>query len=289
MTGHIATRNSDTPPSSTLIPVGGRRKLLLVAEGLHVLDQQVCAALTEHSKEALLALARQHLACGAQALAVNMGPSRAMAELTPWVVETLSLELAVPFFFSANGLASPELLRRYGHRLTINAVTADPAALPKSLVTAKECGTGLVVLLVRPGLAPSGSADRLALAAEVIDQALRVGFPLPQLYLDPLLTLRPDPLAWRISRGVPDLGPVAETIVQLRQLDDSVRTIVALGNCARGGESNEHAGIRARVLAVLVEAGLDAVILNGRDPALLRACQSFTGDMLPDEMISRAA
>lgn len=289
MTGKTAASTTETKPTTDLSPGGGRRKLLLVAEGLHVLNQQANAAIIGRNREALLALARQHLACGAQALAVNLGPSRAMAERTEWVTEILSEELAVPLFLSANGLAFPELLHRCGHRLTINAVTADPADLPQSLVTAKEFGTGLVVLLVSPGLTPTGSADRLALASMVIDQALRVGFPLQRLYLDPLLTLRPDPMAWRISRGLPDLGPVADTIGQLRQLDDSLRTIVALGNCTPGGESSSHAGRQARVLAVLIEAGLDAVILNGRNPALLSGCQDLAGGSFPRESISRAA
>ena len=288
MTGNTATRNPDTTPTN-LAPDRGRRNLLVVAAGLHVLNQQACAAITDRDQEALLSLARQHLARGAQALAVNPGPGRAMAELTPWVTETLRQELPVPLFLSAQILAFPELLRRHGHNLTINAVTADPASLPGSLATAKECGSGLVVLLVKPGLTPAGSADRLALASEVIDQALKIGFPLRHLYLDPLLTMRPDPLAWRISRGLPDLAPVVETMSQLRELDEGLRTIVALGNCAQGENSNGRTGIQARVLAVLIDAGLDAVILNGQDPSLLHACHALAGGRLPAEVSSRAA
>jgi 5-methyltetrahydrofolate corrinoid/iron sulfur protein methyltransferase len=287
MTGNTATRNPDFPLTNPT--PGGRHELLVVAEGLHVLNRQTCAAITDRDRERLLSLARKHLACGAEALAINLGPSRAMTDLTPWVTETLRQELAVPLFLSANALAFPELLRRHGHNLTINAVTADPAGLPSAMTTANECGTGLVVLLVRPGLTPAGSADRLAIAAEVIDQALRLGFPLQHLYLDPLLTLRPDPLAWRISRGMPDLTPVVETIVQLRLLDDSLRTIVALGNCSGVVESNGRTALQARVLAVLIEAGLDAIILNGQDHSLLRACHGLASGELPGDAIFRAA
>lgn len=286
MTGNTATRNPDAT-LTTPRQDSGRRELLVVAEGLHVLNEQTCAAMANRDREALLFLARQHLAGGAQALAVNMGPGRTMGELTPWVTETLRQELAVPLFLSASALAFPELLRRHGHNLTINAVTADPVGLPRAMTTAKECGTGLVVLLVRPGLTPAGSADRLAIAAEVVDQALRLGFPLQRLYLDPLLTLRPDPLAWRISRGLPDLTPVVETIIQLRQLDDNLRTIVALGNCDRGVPS--RTSLQARVLAVLVEAGLDAGILNGQDPVLLLTCSGLAGDKFPEDAVYRAA
>jgi 5-methyltetrahydrofolate--homocysteine methyltransferase len=288
MTGNTATRNPDAT-LTTPRQDRGRRELLVVAEGLHVLNEKTCAAMANRDREALLFLARPHLAGGAQALAVNMGPGRTMGELTPWVTETLRQELAVPLFLSASALAFPELLRRYGHNLTINAVTADPAGLPSAMTTAKECGTGLVVLLVRPGLTPAGSADRLAIAAEVVDQAMRLGFPLQRLYLDPLLTLRPDPLAWRISRGLPDLTPVVETIIQLRLLDDNLHTIAALGNCFRGGEGNGRAGLQGRALSVLLEAGLDAVILNGQDPALLQACRGRGGGELREDVIYRAA
>jgi cobalamin-dependent methionine synthase I len=287
MTGNTATRNPDSAPTP-LPQQGTPRELLVVAEGLHVLNRQTCAAITNRNRETLLSLARQHLAYGAQALAVNMGPGRTMGELTPWVTETLRQELAAPLFLSAKGLTFPELLSRHGQNLTINAVTADPASLPGALALAKECGTGLVVLLVRPGLTPAGSADRLALAAEVVDQALQLDFPLQNLYLDPLLTLRPDPLAWRISRGLPDLTPVVETIIQLRQLDDNLRTIVALGNCFRRMESDTVNGLQARALAVLIEAGLDAVILNGQDPALLRTCLVASGKN-PANVMSQAA
>lgn len=289
MTGNTATRTSETITISDRTSGCTRRKLLTVAEGLHVLNQPVCSAILDRNKEALLSLARQHLSCGAGALAVNLGPSRAMAARTEWVADTLCQELAVPLLLSASGLAFPKLLHRHGQRLTINAVTANPAALPQSLTAAKEYGASLVVLLVRPGLAPSGSADRLALASEVIDQSLRVGFPLQHLYLDPLLTLRPDPLAWRISRGLPDIGPVAETIIQLRQMNEDLRTIVALGNCALGADSNGEAGIQARVLTVLVEAGLDAVIVNGRNHALMQVCKNLTGGNPKAETVSRAA
>ena len=286
MTGNTKSRHH-CPEQTDHPSAARRRELLVVAEGLHVLNQRVCAAVTDQDAAALLALARQHLAGGAQALAVNLGPGRAMARLTPWVTETLRRELTVPLFLSANGLAFPELLRRHGTHLTINAVTADPAALPQALATANECGSALVVLLVRPGLTPTGSADRLAVASEVIAQALRHGFPLRRLYLDPLLALRPDPLAWRISRGMPDLGPVAETISQLRQLATGLRTIVALGNCATG--DNRSSDLQAKILTVLVDAGLDAVLLNGRDSALMAACRELARDGAMAGPVSRAA
>jgi len=256
-----------------------RENLLLVAEGLHVLNDEVRKAILERNKDALLILARRHLACGAHALAVNLGPSREMSRLTPWVTETLREALpTTPLFLSANGLSFPDLLRRHQPGLTINAVTADPATLPEALRIARDGAADLVVLLVRPGLTPAGSEDRLAVAAEVIDLALRTGFPLHRLYLDPLLTLRPDPLAWRISRFLPDITPVAETVSQLSQLDAGLRTIVALGNYALEAEHGEGNAMPARLLAVLLEAGLSAVILNGRSPALLNTCRDHTAD-----------
>ena len=92
---------------------------LLVAEGLHVLNQEVYSAVTQRSADKLLALARRHLATGVQALAVNLGPGKTMAGLTAWVAQTLLEQLRIPLFFSANILAHPTILQSYGPQLTI--------------------------------------------------------------------------------------------------------------------------------------------------------------------------
>jgi hypothetical protein len=266
----VGTINLDPPA------IGAERKPLLVAEGLHVLDRRVYEAVTGRDGDALRRLALNHLRTGAQALAVNLGTGRTMAELTSWVIASLAKWTAVPLFVSANILEHPDTLRSLGHRIVVNAVTADPASLSLSMRIAEQYGAGLAVLLVTPSLIPRGVDDRLLLAAEVLDLAYRIGLPFFRLYLDPVLSCRPDPFAWHISRGLPDIGSTAETISLIRELDTGVRTIAALGTGVR--EAGEQQGGRtgAGMLSLLTASGVDAVILNCRDGNLINAFMNTT-------------
>ncbi|HHO48302.1 MAG TPA: hypothetical protein ENN06_07605 [Desulfobacteraceae bacterium] len=246
-----------------------KRKPLLVAEGLHVLHRLAYEAVTGRDGAMLRRLALHHLRTGAQALAVNLGTGRTMRELTPWVIASLAEWTDVPLFVSANILDHPAILRSLGHRIVVNAVTADPASLSLSMRIAEQYGTGLAVLLVRPGLTPRGVDDRLLLAAEVLDLAYRVRLPFSRLYLDPVLACRPDPFAWHVSRGLPDIGSTAESISLIKGLDTGVRTIAALGAGAREAGVQKGGRTGAGMLSLLTAAGVDAVILNCKNTELM--------------------
>lgn len=257
---------------------GGKRIPFLVAEGLHVLNRQVYEAVSRQDGASLRRLVRDHMGAGAgaQALAINLGRGRTMARLTPWVISSVAEWTDTPLFVSANILDHAPVLRSFGTRIIVNAVTADTASLACSLRTAQQFGVGLVVLLVRPGLSPCGAHDRLVLAAEVLDLASRVGMPFSRLYLDPVLGCRPDPIAWNISRGFPDAGPVAESIAMIKELEGGVRTLVGLGPGTEGLSGERRDRMQLSVLSLLTAAGLDAVIMNCLNGVLMTALRGRT-------------
>lgn len=288
------TRTTPSTPSDTIAQPLSPQKFFPVAEGLHILNRQVYEAVTTRDREALLALAGRHLGSGARGLAVSLGTGRKMAELTPWVVESLVRGTDARLFLSANVLDHPDLLRRFGDRIVINAVTVEADTLALALESARQHEAGLVVLLVRPGLTPTGLNDRLLLAADVIDRAVRTGLHPNRLFLDPILSCRPDPHALKISRGLPDVGIVAETVSLIRQIHPDVRTIVGLGTGQPSGRE-PHGWMRQGILTVLLEAGLDAAIMNCLDPVMMstgqnhRAAASPCGAERHGDEVSRAA
>lgn len=265
------------PPLSTHNKM---QKPTLVGEGLHVLNVQIDAAIRKQDRSFLINRVGREIATGAEALAINLGPGRIMAELTPWVVETIAGAVDVPLFLSAGITALDSVLEKYGPRITINAVTAHPDTLTEHLATAKRYGTHLVVLLVRPGMVPTGIDDRLQLASEVIGTAMDIGLPPKQLYLDPVITCRPDPQAWRISRGMPDIHPVLETIVTINELQMDIKTIVAMGNGTLGLSRQQKSAAQCRMLKLLTEAGAGAVILNCLDKSLMATANHLMQDTL---------
>lgn len=235
---------------------------LLVADGIHVFSQKVYGAICRQDRETLTSVARAQIKAGAQALAVNLGPGRKMRQHVPWVIDTLRTATDIPLFYSANILAHHDILQVHGKSITINAVTANDDELQRALQSAETYGCSVVVLLVKSGKGAATLDDRISLACEVLEKATVLDLPLSRLYLDPVLAYRPDPVAWKMSRGMPDVADAAEAISLIKQLDGQVRTIAALGNCT--GTVN-----RSRVLAVLTAAGLDAVMLDCLDPSVM--------------------
>lgn len=248
---------------------------LLVADGIHVLNPQVHRAITTQDTKKLELQVCKQLASGAQALAVNLGPGKKMGEMTSWVMETIREVTDTQLFFSENIVRNVQVMQDYGSKITINAVTAGHGELVEAFEAAGEYGSSVVVLLIRPGRMTSGIDARIRLASEIIEQAIAIGLPLSRLYLDPVLSCHPDPAAWTVSRGLPDVASAAETISLIKQLDCQVKTIVALGNSSAGVTRENRSSVHSSILSVLAEAGVDAVLLNCLDKEVMRTADAI--------------
>lgn len=250
--------------------------LLLIGEGIHVLNPLVFNAIKEKQRDQLGRLTRQRVEAGAQALAVNLGPSKYMQQQMGWILDTITAETDVPLFFSSNVLNNQKILEKYGRKITINAVTADTDSLLQYMETARQFGTGLVVLLVKSDLVPAGVNDRIILANEVLEAAGKADLPLNRLYLDPVLGCRPDPFALKVSRGFPDLGTIVESLFFMKELHRDLKTIIGIGNGSVGISSEKRSFLHCRMLQILAPAGLDAAIINCLDKELMNTVQNMT-------------
>ena len=242
---------------------------------MHILNPRFSQAVKNRDSKRLAAMAVSQVQAGATALDLNLGTSRKNREQTAWAVETIQHAVQVPLFISAHALAQPELLRKYNKTVTINSVTAEPTALAAAMHTAGDADIRLVVLLVRPGLTPYTADERLLLAAEVLEAADKTGFPTDNLFLDPLFHLRPDPLTWQLSRGIPDIDSVLETLKMLPELaGNGLRTLVALSSASQFLPAGERSALHCRLLPLLIAAGIDAVIVNCRDNRLMHIARN---------------
>ena len=244
--------------------------LTIIGQDMHIMNPGFSRAVEEKDGSSLAVMAEKQVEAGAQALDLNLGPARKNNSLIRWAVAAIQEAVQVPLFISSHVLSQPDGLKTHRGTPTINSVTADPSSLSAAMNMAKEHGAHLVVLLVRPGLTPFTVDERLQLAMEVLDTADRSGFPLADLYLDPLFHLRPDPMTWQLSRGVPDIDSVLKTIELLPQLsDEKVRSLVAISSASQFLPASERPGLHQRLLPMLAAAGLDAVILNCHDSRLM--------------------
>jgi cobalamin-dependent methionine synthase I len=257
------------------MPKTCKTPLFLIGQNLHILNPAFARAVKNRDEQALLALARPLIDSGAAALDINLGPGRDLAAPLCWLIETIQKKWPVPLFLPA-GRHLPAALARHRGRATINAVTADPALLADTMKLARDEGADLVVLLTRPGLWRNRQQDQLQLALDVLEQSDAIGLALDNLYLDPVFSVRTDPVTWRLSGGMPDLDRVLELIALIGELTDGCgRTLLALGNGTLGLAADKRSAFHCRMLPLLAGAGLNAAILDCRDARLMEIGRSL--------------
>jgi cobalamin-dependent methionine synthase I len=263
------------------------KKLLIVGESLHILNPSFHKVLAEKDDKKLRAMAEKQIKAGAMALDVNTGPAKAMADLLQWAVEVIQENNDTPLFLPAITTGMEKWLQAHRGKATINAATADPARLADIMQQACDSDSSLVVLLTKPGMGSNDINEKIQIASEVLTQAERISFPLDHLYLDPIFSVRTDPVSWRLTRGVPDMEPVLETLSLVKELSgNKVKTILALANGTLGLLPENRSAMQCRLLPILAESGLDAVILNCNDKALMNEVRRLKS---PKQLKQKAA
>lgn len=248
----------------------------LIGEDLHVLNQTFLDAVEQRDEEQIVKMAIEQADGGATALDINLGQNQKLGRLTPWLVETIQGRIDIPLFLSSHVLSQQRALEVHQGTATINAVTANPAELSRAMETAHYFKANLVVLLVSSDLTPTDENGRLQLASVVLEMAGKQGFPLEQLYLDPVVSCRQDPASWALSAGLPDINLILESIKLLCELGgSSLNTIVALSNASLCLASEKRSAFHCQLLPLLADAGLSAVILNCRDQQLMTVAREL--------------
>ncbi len=248
----------------------------IIGEDLHIMNHEFLRVMETQDAEGLVRLARRQVEAGAAALDINLGQNKKFGRRTPWLVETIQQAMDVPLLLSNHVLNEPRALEVHQGTATINAVTANPAELLRAMETAKRFQANLVVLLVSSKLTPTDANGCLRLALMVQEIADEVGMPLEQLYLDPVISCRPDPAAWGLSAGLPNIDVLLNSIRLLGELSDHrLRTIAAISNSSLCLAAGKRSAFHCRLLPMLVEAGLDAVIMNCRDKKLMAAAKNI--------------
>jgi 5-methyltetrahydrofolate corrinoid/iron sulfur protein methyltransferase len=254
----------------------GEERMEIIGEDLHVMNQEFLHAMENMDKEKILTLVKKQVDGGAMALDVNLGQNHTLGRLTPWLVETIQNEVNLPLLLSNHVLKQQRALEVHQGTATINAVTANSAELITAMKTALYFQANLVVLLVSSKLTPTDVNGRLQLANEVLQTASRVDFPVERLYLDPVISCRQDPGAWSLSAGLPDINLILESITFIGELGEpKLKTIVSLSNASVCLAAGERSSFHCKLLPLLENAGLKAVILNCRDKNLMNVANDL--------------
>jgi 5-methyltetrahydrofolate--homocysteine methyltransferase len=209
--------------------------------------------------------AMEQAAAGATLLDVNVG--------TPGVDEPAVMEQAV---FCVTGAATlplvldssnPEALERglkaVDGKALVNSVSGEEKSLSRVLPLVKKYGAAVIGLTLDEKGIPATAEERVDIAARILDAAQRVGIPKENVFIDCL--------ALTVSA---EQKQASETLKAIRAVKArlGVKTALGVSNISFGLPSRPL--ISSTFLAMALEAGLDAAIINPKERAMMDAWRS---------------
>lgn len=240
--------------------------MLQIGNQLRLSRPLMAAAVAQRRASLIQSLARQQVEAGANWLLLDMGPQRRSgAEDLAWLVRTIHDEIQVPLALRSDDPAALEAGLHAARDMTlIDATLPAVGDITPYLDLALRFGSRLA-LCASPGGLPVSTAERLAQATEVmLPRALAAGLPLERLYIDPLVAA--------LTCDQPRLPATVETLRLLKvAADPAPNTLVHLDDVADGVADAARPYITQAYVAMLLAAGVDALVANYLDPSLADA------------------
>ncbi len=250
--------------------------MFIIGELINGMYQVIGKAIKEKNKAVIQKCALDQIAAGADSLDVNCGPgSKNPTADIQWLVEviqevtdkTLVLDSSKPQVIAAG-------LKVMRNKAMINSTTADPQKLAILIPLANQYNAKLIGLAIDAKGIPQNKDQRLELAATIVAACSESGFPIEQLYLDPIVL--------PVNVGQPQMKDILETIRDFKIISEpQPKTIVGLSNVSQG--SCVRSLINRTFLVMAVTYGLDAAILDPKDKELMDAM--ITAELILNKQI----
>lgn len=246
------------------VVIGIDKPFVIIGEKLNPTGiKKLGQALVERNMDYVKHLAKRQVDWGADVLDVNVGhPQIEEAEVMPLVVEAVQSVVDVPLCIDSN---EPKILEAglnaiRGGKPLVNSVNGEEKQLSTVLPIVKARGAAVIGLTIADDGIPATAAGRLAAAAKVIERAAKIGIPIEDIIIDPLVmtvghnssaalvTLKAIELiknefgvnislgASNVSFGLPDRHSVNAAMLSIAMLTGATTSItdpIKLGNTIR--------------------------------------------------------
>jgi 5-methyltetrahydrofolate corrinoid/iron sulfur protein methyltransferase len=142
----------------------------------------------------------------------------------------------------------------------INSTSADKAKLDILVPLALKYKTGLIALTLDKKGVPQDKDRRLELAAMIVADCQEKGFPLDELYIDPVV------LPVNVAQA--QLEATLQVLTEFKIISQPPpKTVVGLSNVSQG--TKERGLVNRTFLIMAIVNGLDAAILDPLDKELM--------------------
>ncbi|GAB4496648.1 MAG: methyltetrahydrofolate cobalamin methyltransferase [Anaerolineales bacterium] len=173
------------------VTIGIDKPFVIIGEKLNPTGiKKLGQALVERNMDYVKHLAKRQVDWGADVLDVNVGhPQIEEAEVMPLVVEAVQSVVDVPLCIDSN---EPKILEAglnaiKGGKPLVNSVNGEEKQLAAVLPIVKARGAAVIGLTIADEGIPPTAEGRLAAAAKVIERAAKIGIPIEDIIIDPLV------------------------------------------------------------------------------------------------------
>jgi len=238
--------------------------MFIIGELINGMYKEVGKAIKERDKAVIQKLAKEQLRAGADALDLNCGPaSKDQVSDLRWLVETVQEAVEATLSLdSTKPKAIEEALKITRKKAIINSTSADKEKLDLLIPLAVKHKAYLIGLALDKKGVPQDKDGRLELAATIVASCQEHGFPVDELYLDPIVL----PVKFAQDQ-------LADVLVSLKEFkiiaEPAPKTVVGLSNVSQG--SSERSLLNRTFLVMAAAYGLDAAILDPKDKELMDA------------------
>lgn len=244
--------------------------MIIIGEKINATRSAVKTIIQNRDAAALLDLAKQQAAAGANYIDVNVGTGVGSGEdeieAMDWAVRTIQTQVTVPLCIdSADPAVMDAGLRAHtGSPAMLNSTKAEDGYLAQVVPLAKQYDTLLVGLAMDESGIPKTAEDRVRACEKIVAACRKNEVPLERVYFDTLVM----PISTDVKQGLVTL----KTLTAIKERFPEAKTVLGLSNISYGLPARGR--INAAFVQMAIYAGLDAAIIDPLDGELMAAVRA---------------
>jgi 5-methyltetrahydrofolate corrinoid/iron sulfur protein methyltransferase len=250
--------------------------MFVIGERINGMFTDAKRAIEKRDVGAIQNLALRQIEAGADALDVNVGPTKGKAiDNMRWMIEAIQEVTDNPICIDTPKFDVMQAgLECCENPCIINSTKASLDELDRYVPLAVAHEARLVALTLDETGVPRDVNGRVAMGANIVTKAMGYGLPMTDLFIDPVI----------LPVNVAPKQPVAvmEAIGQLKMISDPPPNfIIGLSNVSQN--CKERSLLNATYVAMCIGVGLNAAIMDAFDRELMNA--AITAEVLMEKQL----
>jgi 5-methyltetrahydrofolate corrinoid/iron sulfur protein methyltransferase len=250
--------------------------MYIIGELINGMYKDIGQAIQTKDKSIIQKRALEQVKAGADALDVNCGPaSKDPLNDIQWLINSIQevTDRAIAIDSSRPQVIESGL-KAAKNKVIINSTTADQDKLDALIPLALKYNAKLIGLTISKKGIPQNKDQRLELAAAIVASCQEKGFPIEDIYLDPIVM--------PVNVAQSQMKDILESIHDFKIISDPApKTVVGLSNVSQG--TCQRSLVNKTFLIMAVGFGLDAAILDPLDKDLVDG--AITSDLILNKHI----